>query len=330
MLAACQGTSSNIGQAPGIETGNPTDLSNRNLTNTSGNCQDYQGQYTATGLDKQRNIVFSADINLSAADTKCSIQSNMIPNHSFNDETAHFATNVSEQSSYVQFTSTPSFASHTTALELGQIDVMFLNGVSLDMLAAACYGVGNGEPLGRERIGCGPSDNPWRYDPMSPLNDFGTDSHNAHVQPSGAYHYHGNPMALFQTDCTLATERSPVVGFAADGFPVFGSCIKNNQGEIVAAQSSYKLKSGERSVVTGYTTPTKIGNVMSSQYNGQFRGDYIYEEGLGDLDECNGMTQDGQYGYVITNRYPWVLNCFKGEPDSSFNSNGGSNARHAH
>ena len=27
-------------------------------------------------------------------------------------------------------------------------------------------------------------------------NDFGTDSHNAHTQPDGAYHYHGDPVAM--------------------------------------------------------------------------------------------------------------------------------------
>ena len=28
---------------------------------------------------------------------------------------------------------------------------------------------------------------------------------------------------------------------------------------------------------------------------------------------------NGQYGYYITDTYPWVLGCFKGTPDSSFN-----------
>ena len=40
--------------------------------------------------------------------------------------------------------------------------------------------------------------------------------------------------------------------------------------------------------------------------------------GNGDLDECNGMTVDGDYGYYVTDAYPWVLNCLIGDPDPSF------------
>lgn len=51
---------------------------------------------------------------------------------------------------------------------------MFLNGVKLDVRAAACYGVG-GEPLGHEHIGCFDAGTPWRYDPMYDASDFGAD-----------------------------------------------------------------------------------------------------------------------------------------------------------
>jgi hypothetical protein len=40
--------------------------------------------------------------------------------------------------------------------------------------------------------------------------------------------------------------------------------------------------------------------------------------GLGDLDECNGMSYQGVYGYYITDSFPYVLNCFKGTPDLTF------------
>ncbi len=58
---------------------------------------------------------------------------------------------------------------------------------------------------------------------MSPLGHrFGADQHNVHVQPNGLYHYHGNSTALFQLDGSV---ESPVIGFAAVGFPIFGSFI---------------------------------------------------------------------------------------------------------
>jgi len=177
--------------------------------------------------------------------------------------------------------------------------------------------------LGREKIGCGGQygDHPWRYDPMSPLNTFGTDAHNAHVQPTGAYHYHGNPMAMFNQDCSQESSPSPVIGFAADGFPVYGACFRDQEtGEIRKVLSGYELKDngGPRQPVFGYQTPqTGNGGIASNNYDGQFRGDYEYTA-VGDLDECNGMSVDGQYGYYVTDTFPWLLNCLRGTPHSSF------------
>lgn len=69
--------------------------------------------------------------------------SNAIPNHDFNDATASFATNVTEQSIRYEFTASPSVASSATALSLGTSEAILLNGVKVDLLAAACYGVGD-------------------------------------------------------------------------------------------------------------------------------------------------------------------------------------------
>ena len=99
-----------------------------------------------------------------------------------------------------------------------------------------------------------------------------------------------------------------VIGFAADGFPIFGSYFDDGSN-IRKAQSSYRLKAGDR--------PSGAGDPAGS-YDGAFRDDYEYVEGLGDLDECNGMTLNGVYGYYVTDSYPYVLACFTGTPDSSF------------
>jgi hypothetical protein len=64
--------------------------------------------------------------------------------------------------------------------------------------------------------------------------------------------------------------------------------------------------------------PTTAGSPGGS-YNGTFRDDFEYIEGLGDLDACNGMTINGVYGYYITDDYPYILGCFSGTPDPSFN-----------
>lgn len=86
-------------------------------------------------------------------------------------------------------------------------------------------------------------------------------------------------MALFEQDCGILTLASTVIGFAADGFPIFGSCFEEN-GTAKKARSSYRLKSGLRADVTGYPTPQAgVGLINSNNYDGQFRGDYEYIEG---------------------------------------------------
>jgi hypothetical protein len=248
---------------------------------------------------------FMGTLNITVEGNECVLASNSIPNHSFNDSTAAFATDVSEVSAEFRISTEPAFASVATAISLATDNAVFLNGVKLDLLAAGCFGVGDGN------IGCIDIDQPWRFDPMSPLTGFGTDANNAHTQPDGTYHYHGNPKALFDQN---AMSESPVIGFAADGFPIFGSYIDDN-GQVRAVTSSFQLLSGSRP--SGTDDP-------GGNYDGTYVDDYEYVAASGDLDECNGMMRDGSYGYYVTDAYPWVLACFKGTPDSSFDKAGGT------
>ena len=293
------------------------DITDVLFSSRSGDCSTYAGEYFSKVANIKNGASYKGEIQISVKEDKCIFTVNAIPNHSFG-EGGNFAHDVTAQNTTYEITTSPTKAS-TPTTNIWKGSVIFRNGVKVDLLAAACYGEGR-DSLGNEMIGCGPDllEHPWRYDPMSPLNEFGTDTHNAHVQPDGMYHYHGNPMAMFQSDCTTVSSASPLIGFAADGFPVYGSCINDN-GSIRSAQSSYQLKAGARQAVSGYTTPSAgTGSIVSANYDGQFRGDYEYVAGLGDLDECNGMTVDGQYGYYITNAYPWVLTCYSGTPDTSF------------
>ena len=49
--------------------------------------------------------------------------------------------------------------------------------------------------------------------------DFGDDMNHAHVQPNGAYHYHGIPELL--VDFLGSNKGMTIVGWASDGFPVY-------------------------------------------------------------------------------------------------------------
>ena len=282
------------------------DITDIILVSRSGDCATYVQSSFSNVLDIQRDTAFTGTFEITLDGENCIFTSNAIPNHNFNEAPAQFANPVSEQNLSFTLPQDPSQNSQSEDLSLQYDNAIFLNGVKLDLLAAACYGVGP-DPLGQEKIGCSDVGTPWRYDPMYSGNNFGTDNNNAHTQPDGTYHYHGDPMALYDDG---GQTESPVIGFAADGFPIFGPYINDN-GTIRMVSSGYALKEGERESIEGE------GAFPGGSYDGTFRDDYEFT-GEGDLDACNGMERDGVYGYYVTNSYPWVLSCFRGTPDSSF------------
>lgn len=287
-----------------VPTTGPVDITNILLTATSGDCADYANTYQATARDINRSLTLAGTLTVSVTGTHCVFSSNAIPNHDFNDGARSFVNATSAQSSTYQVPRSPAAATAPTALSLRTDNAVFLNGVKLDLLAAGCFGVGDG------KIGCFGMNSPFRYDPMSLAADFGTDSHNAHTQPDGTYHYHGDPNALFADD---PATPSPVIGFAADGFPIHGTYMRDGT-TVRKARSSYALKSGARTARSGINP--------GGTFDGTFVDDYEYVAGSGDLDECNGMVVDGSYRYFVTDSYPWVLGCFRGTPDPSFNKMG--------
>jgi hypothetical protein len=277
------------------------DLTGAILTQASGDCADYKNEYESMVRDVNRSMSFTGELAITITDDHCVFASNAIPNHDFNDGDRTFVTAPRAQSSSYRVPRSPTAAASPTALSLRIDNAVFLNGVKLDLLAAGCSGVGDG------KIGCFQAGTPFRFDPMSATADFGTDSHNAHTQPDGTYHYHGNPQALFADDDSAP---SPTIGFAADGFPIRGS-YATIDGSIRKLASSYQLKSGTRAA-SGGVNP-------GGMYDGTFVDDYEYVAGSGDLDACNGMSTDGVYAYYVTDSYPWVMGCFTGTPDDSFN-----------
>ncbi len=280
----------------------PLDITNIILSNRSANCAEYAGEYVSNVADVNRSLTFEGNTVISVEEQSCAFTSNGIPNHNFG-EGGSFATPVSAVENIYTITSRPVAGVSPTSLTLDSDNAILLNGVKVDLFAAACFGVGD------ERIGCNDINQPWRFDPMSPNNRFGTDIHNAHTQPNGAYHYHGNPMALFDFDKAVV---SPLVGFAADGFPIYGSYFDDN-GVVRKAESSYQLKSGAR--------PNGDGD-PGGEYDGTYRDDYEFIEGSGDLDQCNGMIVNGVYGYYVIDKFPYILGCYMGTPNDSFQKGG--------
>lgn len=147
----------------------------------------------------------------------------------------------------------------------------------------------------------------YRIEAFQSLVDLGLDKNNAHVQPTGAYHYHGAPYGLI-----IALDKGEdivLVGFAHDGFPIYYS-------KSGIYKPSYKLSQKSRTGdVCAYKTPKNSidKELKGSTPDGTFVSDWEYVKGLGDLDECNGIQHKGQYAYFVTDTYPYSGRCLMGE-----------------
>lgn len=111
-----------------------------------------------------------------------------------------------------------------------------------------------------------------------------------HNGPTG-YHYH--TFDATGSDACRITEAeamaAPVLyGYAFDGYPIYSGNYQYT--------SSYELTDESLFATDTWSAHT-------------------YVEGAGDLDECNGRTDDdGNYAYYTTDTFPYVLGCYRGVP----------------
>ncbi len=306
------------------------DITDAVLTNQSSDCRTYaeiDGSakiFSANISDVQNNTNYSMAVSISSNGSSCDLSSNGLPNHNFN-ATGSFASAVAANQRTFSIPVNPSPANMLASLSQSHWDAVMLNGVVLDLLSAGCYNptAQNSDINGNTAIGC-PATNDWLLDPLGADYTFGADEHNAHTQPDGTYHYHGDPVALWRSDTIIPTSvPSPVIGFAADGYPIYGSYFLDAEtASVRKVVSSYHLLEGSR--------PGPNNNDPGGSYNGTYIDDYQYIENSGDLDQCNGMVINDQYGYYVTDSYPWVLNCFIGSVDNSFSKNAGGGGGFPH
>jgi len=229
----------------------------------------------------------------------------------------------------VQNTGTP------TATNGGNIGV-FINGVALfdyrdgvawnNTTGAICGGPGNPQCPG----GMGATQ-AWNRDAI-PAERTGFDCSKAHPA-MGNYHHHQNPSAfkldlnVISTICNLydadglyaidSTQHSPLIGFAYDGFPIYGAYGYLNvdgTGGVVRMKSSYSLSTN-----TTRVNGPAINQVVGTQtfFNGYFREDYAYTPTTINtpdyLDEHNGR-------FCITPEYPNGTYCYFATVDANWNS----------
>ncbi|MFN6038373.1 MAG: YHYH protein [Bacteroidota bacterium] len=152
----------------------------------------------------------------------------------------------------------------------------------------------------------------------------------------GNYHHHQNPSAfkldlnVISTICNLydsdglymidSTQHSPLIGFAYDGFPIYGAYgykNTNGTGGIVRIKSGYQL----RNITTRTSSPTgqtvSTGPTVSTTYPlGYFREDYEFISHPNDpdyLDVHNGR-------FCVTPEYPNGTYAYFTTVDANWNS----------
>jgi hypothetical protein len=268
--------------------------------------QDVACAYDHKAFNTTPSVNAVSEAHWSCGDSQRTLSANGVPDHEVGVFPNPGNPNKIEAGQVeARFTLAPSLTDRTTQLggPAGMIGVV-LNGVKIDAgTNGGCSDKGEcseGRPMGQ-----------WRIEAMGQSSfDFGVDSNNAHVQPGGAYHYHGMPEGFVALQGK--GEAMTLIGWAADGFPIYaryGHSDANDAASAIAVmKGSYRLK----------TTPDANRPAVSAYALGTFQQDYEYVAGYGDLDECNGRTgvtpefPQGIYHYYATDSYPYFQRCVKG------------------
>jgi len=171
------------------------------------------------------------------------------------------------------------------------------------------------EPGTAEVVVCDTGEN-YRVEALQNVIDLGLDFNHAHVQPTGAYHYHGTPTSVIEDFDT--GEDLVHIGFAHDGFPMYYS----KSGKY---KPSYKALDGNREgEECTYDNPHQSMDIsVGGHHDGTFTSDFEYVEGYGDLDECNGITINGKYMYLVTSQFPYISRCLMGDYEEARPQGGG-------
>ena len=256
-------------------------------THTDLQAGSYLGNYSIS------DAVFGTQTTVTVSGNTRTIVTNALPNH----ETGLFPNSgnpntISAQSNRYEYPTNPAYKGAATEVHVPGVAV---NGVKF-------------EPGTAETVTCATGET-YRVEGLQDTFNLGMDFNNAHVQPTGAYHYHGLSDLLADIHAHFGGE--PVhVGFAADGYLIYISTTN-------AYASSYRLSASLR---TGSNCEVSLGGgqgpntvVEGTAPDGTYTSDWEYVPGSGGLDECNGTLIDGQYVYLITKEFPYISRCLNGE-----------------
>lgn len=220
-------------------------------------------------------------------DTYFVVDTNNIPHYTFVQTTPN---PLKEAATHYEIPLKPAMAAATTALPL---------------LGTAGFAV-NGMPFFGPNEGAQPIDSAWG----DPIYNGLMDACLGHT--ADTYHYHsmlekclvatGLVAEPWTNPDPAANTASPIIGWALDGFPIYGprDCKDASCAEVAVMLSSY----------------AKTGDPKTNAWDA-----YTYMAHAGDptyLDECNGhVGPKGDYHYHVTSGFPYILGCYKGTPNGA-------------
>jgi YHYH protein len=265
--------------------------------------------YSSSVFNSSPSVNTTATASWSCSSSSRSVVANGLPDHEVGTfPNADNPNTISAQSISVSVTVIPTETSVVTP-RVGAMDKpgIALNGIVFDPgTAGTCDNAGTCQQGGMA-VG------DWSLEALGQSSfKWGTDTSNAHVQPNGIYHYHGIPEGLV-TKLGLGQKAMTLVGWAADGFPIYArygyTAASDASSAVKVVTASYRLK----------TTPDANRPATTLYAMGTFTQDYEYVAGSGDLDECNGRTgvtpefPKGTYHYYATDTFPYLQRCVKGQ-----------------
>ena len=211
---------------------------------------------------------------------------------------------------------------------------LFINGVALfDYRDGVSWKNSTSTICGGPIMGC-TGDGKWNRDAVVGERG-GFDCSKAHPA-MGNYHHHQNPSAfgldltVISTVCSTypsdglyvinSTQHSPLLGFAYDGFPIYGAygyANTDGTGGIVRMKSGYQYRNITTRTVWADGTDVLDGPAVNTTYPlGYFREDYEWLAHPSDasyLDIHNGR-------FCVTPEYPLGIYCYFTTVNANHNS----------
>ena len=257
---------------------------------------------TCSGITTNPWFGKDSTVAFSCSGTERTITGNSIPDHA----TGTFADIVTVEAIYTH-TTTPTFTREED--EAIAVPGVVRNGIRLEPGTGESYR-GSGE---------------WNYEAIGGILDQGLDSSNGHLDASGIYHYHGMPEGYLDLTNINDGLDMILVGWADDGFPIYARYGKSDSG-VKVMQSSYQLLDEDYLNNTLNRPTSDSQRDFDSLPLGTFTEDWAYVAGSGDLDQCNGrygstpQFPNGVYHYYITDQFPYIQRCLKGDDGLVFTS----------